>query len=278
MTAITISQEEYDAFKLFLERACGIVLGDNKHYLLTSRLNRIMLDQEIDSFRNLMGRMDRDSRLRERILDAMTTNETSWFRDRHPYDILKDHIIPELTGQRTNPIRIWSAACSTGQEPYSISMTIQEVQQQRPGALLGTSVEIVATDISPTVLAEARAGVFDSLAIGRGLSPERRDRFFLPRKDGKSWELRPEIKQRVRFRDLNLMNSYGSLGKFDVVYCRNVLIYFSADLKRDILKRIAGVLKPRGYLFLGGSESIANYSDDFDVVRVGGGVIYRLRG
>lgn len=277
MTAITISSEEYDTFKVFLERACGIVLGDNKHYLLTSRLNRIMLEQGIDSFRALMGRMDRDTRLRERILDAMTTNETSWFRDRYPYDLLKDHVIPELTGQRINPIRIWSAACSTGQEPYSISMTIQESQQQRPGSLMGTSVEIVATDISPTVLSEARAGVFDSLAISRGLTPERRDRFFLPAKDGKSWEVRPEIKQRVRFRDLNLMNSYGSLGKFDVVYCRNVLIYFSTDLKRDILKRIAGVLKPQGYLFLGGSESIANYSDEFEVVRVGGGVVYRMR-
>lgn len=237
-----------------------------------------MTESGLDSFRALMTRMGQDSKLRERILDAMTTNETSWFRDRYPYDILKEHILPELATQRGNSARIWSAACSSGQEPYSISMTVQEFQQQRPGSLPGAGVEIVATDISPTVLADAKAGVFDSLSISRGLTPERRDRFFQLQAGGKHWEVRPEIRQRVRFRDLNLMTSYAALGKFDVVYCRNVLIYFSTDLKRDIIKRIAGTLKPKGYLFLGGSESIANYSDDFEMLRLPSGVVYRLRG
>lgn len=277
MTGKIITPHEYDAFRGVLERACGIVLGDNKHYLLTSRLSRLMTEYGIDSFGALVSRMEMDSKLRERILDAMTTNETSWFRDKYPYDILKEHILPELASQRGfGGPRIWSAACSTGQEPYSISMIAQEYSQIRAAGSL-SGMEILATDISPTVLEDARGGVFDSMAMARGMSPERRDRFFVPHLDGKSWAIKPEIKQRVKFKDLNLMTSFVPLGKFDVVFCRNVLIYFSADLKRDIIKRIAGVLKPQGYLFLGGSESIANYSDAFEMMRVAGGVVYRLK-
>lgn len=272
-----ITPHEYDAFRGILERACGIVLGDNKHYLLTSRLARLMTEYGIESFGALVSRMEMDSKLRERILDAMTTNETSWFRDKYPYDILKEHILPELASQRGfGGPRIWSAACSTGQEPYSISMIAQEYQQIRAAGIL-SGMEILATDISPTVLEEARSGIFDSMAMARGMSPERRDRFFVPQPDGKSWMIKPEIKQRVKFKDINLMTSFVPLGKFDVVFCRNVLIYFSADLKRDIIKRIAGVLKPQGYLFLGGSESIANYSDAFEMMRIAGGVVYRLK-
>ncbi len=276
MAARQISTTEYNDFRVFLEKACGIVLGDNKQYLLTSRLNRLMNDQGIDSFELLIKKIKINRQLRDQILDAMTTNETSWFRDRYPFEILKQDVFPHITSQRASQMRIWSAASSTGQEAYSISMTIQEYLMSRPGAL-PSRIEIVGTDISTTVVAEAKKGCYDSLSMARGLSPERKKRFFKPLPGGESWELREDLRKRVTFRELNLMSSYASLGKFDVVFCRNVLIYFSAELKREILEKIAGVLKPDGYLFLGGSESTANYTDRFEMVKLPAGVVYKLR-
>lgn len=276
MAARQISTTEYNDFRIFLEKACGIVLGDKKQYLLSSRLNRLMNDQGIDSFDLLTKKIKVNRQLRDQILDAMTTNETSWFRDRYPFEILKQDVFPGITSQRASQMRIWSAASSTGQEAYSISMTIQEYLMSRPGAL-PSRIEIVGTDISATVVAEAKKGCYDSLSMARGLSPERKNRFFKPLPGGDSWELREDLRKRVVFRELNLMSSYGLLGKFDIVFCRNVLIYFSAELKREILEKIAGVLKPDGYLFLGGSESTANYTDRFEMVKLPAGVVYKLR-
>ena len=276
MTVRQISSAEYDDFRNFLQKACGIVLGDNKQYLITSRLNRLMNDEQIDTFASLIKKINLDKRLRDRILDAMTTNETSWFRDRYPFEILKQEIFPQLSTQRASQLRIWSAASSTGQEAYSISMTIQEYLMSRPGSL-PSNIEIVGTDISPTVLAEANQGRYDSLSMARGLTPERKDRFFKQVADENLWELREDLRKRVVFRELNLLSNYSLLGKFDVVFCRNVLIYFSAELKREILEKIASVLKPNGYLFLGGSESTANYTDRFEMTKLPAGVIYKLR-
>ena len=276
MTVRQISSTEYDDFRNFLQKACGIVLGENKQYLITSRLNRLMNDEKIDTFGNLVKKVNLDKRLRDRILDAMTTNETSWFRDRYPFDILKQDIFPEIHTQRANQLRIWSAASSTGQEAYSISMSIQEYLMSRPGGL-PSKIEIVGTDISPTVLAEANKGRYDSLSMARGLSPERKDRFFKPVPGENMCELREDLRKRVAFRELNLLSNYTLLGKFDVVFCRNVLIYFSAELKREILEKFAGVLKPNGCLFLGGSESTANYTDRFEMTKLPAGVIYKLR-
>ncbi|NOX76233.1 MAG: protein-glutamate O-methyltransferase CheR [Gammaproteobacteria bacterium] len=271
--AITI--QDYQAFRSFLEDASGIVLGDNKQYLVTSRLTRIMEEHELDTFSTLMKRIQRDSTLRRRIMDAMTTNETSWFRDVYPFDILKEKLLPELAPSRPRQIRIWSAASSTGQEAYSLSMMTQEYLARNPGSLSSDCVQIFGTDISPSVLACARAASYEGVAVSRGLSPERRSRFF--KQKGESWEIVDEIKKRVSFRELNLMKSYAALGKFDIIYCRNVLIYFSTELKRDILSRVAKALKPEGYLVLGGSESITNYSSEFDLVRWRNGVIYQLK-
>ena len=251
-------------------------MGENKQYLITSRLNRLMNDENIDSFDGLIKKVSFDKKLKDRILDAMTTNETSWFRDRYPFEILKKEVFPEISAQRTNQMRVWSAASSSGQEAYSISMTVQEYLMSRPGGL-PSKVEIVGTDISSSVLAEANRGCYDSLAMARGLSPERKDRFFKQIPGENVWELRDDLRKRVAFRELNLMSSYTLLGKFDVVFCRNVLIYFSSDLKGAILEKIAGVMKPNGYLFLGGSESTANYTDRFEMVKLPAGVVYKLR-
>lgn len=276
MSGLQISPQEYEDFRRFLEDACGIVLGENKHYLVSSRLNRLMREFEISTFGELMKklRFERQSKLRERIVDAMTTNETLWFRDNYPYEILRNTLLPEITQRKAMQLRIWSAACSSGQEPYSISMTIQEYLSSKPGSL-PNNIQIIATDISPSMLRDADVAMYDRMSLARGISDERRSRFFTQR--GDRWEVRPEIRSRVAFRELNLMNSYASLGKFDIIFCRNVLIYFSSELKSDILKRMAQILNPGGYLFLGGSESPSSYSSAFEMVRTPNGVVYRLK-
>lgn len=271
-----ISPEDYERFCRYLESASGITLGANKGYLIRSRLSRIMEEVNAPTLGALLNMLDRSASasLKVRVIDAMTTNETLWFRDEYPFEILKDTIFPEIGGPRGLPIRIWSAASSSGQEAYSISMTVSEYQQSRPGTL-SAGVQILGTDIAPSVLRQAREGVYDELEIKRGLSAERRNRFFT--RDGAKLRVRDEVKARVEFRECNLLQNFSMLGPFDVVFCRNVLIYFSNENKRDILARIAKVLKPKGYLFLGGSEPLASYSQEFDMVRCARGVVYRLR-
>jgi chemotaxis protein methyltransferase CheR len=271
-----ISTQDYDRFREFLEGACGIVLGDNKQYLITSRLSPLLAEYQIPSLGALVERLRREysSPLYERIVDAMTTNETLWFRDGFPFEILKQVLLPEQARARATAVRVWSAACSSGQEPYSISMCVEEYQRANPGALTG-NVQIVATDLSPSMLGQARAGVYDNAAMARGLSEERKRQFFHHRQG--RFELRDEIKRRVGFRELNLMQNYDPLGKFQMIFCRNVLIYFSGDLKRDILARLAAALAPGGYLFLGASEAITGYSDAFEMLRLPQGIVYRLK-
>lgn len=275
VTTSALTPEDYAAFRTFLQEVSGIVLGDNKQYLVTSRLTRLMQENSLKSFGDLMRQLKSDSKLRHRIMDAMTTNETSWFRDSYPFDILKELILPELAKSSPRQIRIWSAACSTGQEPYSLSMAISEYLQSKPGSLPAGGMQILATDISPRVLEQARSGIYEGVAVSRGLATERKQRYFKQMGDG--WQVIDTIRSRITFRELNLMQSYTALGKFDVIYCRNVLIYFSTGLKKDILSRMAKALNPGGYLVLGGSESISNYSEDFDLVRWRSGVIYKLK-
>lgn len=272
---LNINQEEYEAFRHILEQASGIVLGDNKHYLVTSRLAGIMGEFSIASFSLLIEQIKKEQRLKQRILDAMTTNETSWFRDSYPYDVLKEKILPDASKKRPSTFRIWSAACSTGQEPYSISIVVSEFLKSRLGALPGNSVQIVGTDISSEAMRQAQLGCYEGVSVTRGLSPERKQRFF--KEKDTCWEVSDEIRNRVSFREMNLMQNYTFIGKFDVIFCRNVLIYFSQNLKRDILKRMSQVLNPQGYLILGGSESISGYSDDFELVKWKNGVIYQLK-
>ena len=276
MTSQQITHQDYDAFRRYLEEASGIVLGDNKHYLVTSRLNRLMREFEIEDFSHLLRRLktERKSKLHEQIVDAMTTNETLWFRDTYPFEVLKHVIFPEYSQKRLSQLRIWSAASSSGQEAYSISITIQEYLASKPGSL-PANVQIIGTDISATMLREATVGMYEAMSLARGMSDERRKRYFLER-DGK-FEVRPEIKARASFRELNLMHNYSALGKFDIVFCRNVLIYFSSAMKTDILNRIAKSLNPGGYLFLGGSESPTSYTDAFELVRTPKGVVYRVK-
>ncbi|BEH14792.1 MULTISPECIES: CheR family methyltransferase [Marinobacter] len=271
-----ITPQEYEAFKTFLQDACGILLGDNKQYLVKSRLRRILEENNLNSLGELLDRLKRVGRsgLRELVIDAMTTNETLWFRDNHPFRILQDKLLPEFAERNSlQPLRVWSAACSTGQEPYSVGMVVDEFRRIRPGKL--RDVKITATDISKSVLEVARRGEYEMIAIGRGLSPERQKQFFTPSPNG-GWQIKPQIKAMVEFKELNLLERY-MLGKFDIIMCRNVLIYFSADLKKDILTRMHGALNPGGYLILGASESLNGLPDLYEMVQCHPGIIYRKK-
>lgn len=270
-----MNTEDYDRFCKFLEKVSGITLGRNKAYLVRSRLNRIIGEFQ-GSLSNLVDTLEKGvtPALRARVVDAMTTNETLWFRDAQPFEALKEIVLPELSGLRGQPVRIWSAACSSGQEPYSISMAISEHLLLRPGAFRGDA-EILGTDIAAAALKQAKSGLYGQFEAARGLSEERRARFFTA--VGDQLKVKDEIRRRVTYQEFNLLHSFTGLGSFDVVFCRNVLIYFSNETKIRILAKIGRQLRPNGFLFLGGSEPIANYSDAFEMIRHGRGVVYRLK-
>lgn len=270
-----ISPAGYERFRKYLEKESGISLSDNKQYLVASRLGKILEREnfvKIESLVDALERGGRTSKLREEVINAMTTNETLWFRDTHPFAILKDVILPQFDKR---PLRIWSAASSTGQEPYSISMVLDEFKQSKPN-VLKTGERIVATDICTNILMHAKQGQYDSLAIARGLSPEKQNRYFDKLSDT-TWKVKPAIASRVEFRHLNLLEPFTSLGKFDVIFCRNVLIYFTAETKLDILTRMHAALNPGGYLFLGGSEALSGLSSLFEIVQCRPGIVYRAK-
>lgn len=271
-----MKENDYRRFRDFLEHACGIVLGDHKQYLVASRLSGLMKEHSIPDLGALLDRLEAGNALaiKTNVIDAMTTNETSWFRDQAHFEVLRDEFLPELAARRPAAVRLWSAGCSAGQEPYTISMTIEEWQARNPRSRVPRT-EVLATDIAPTMLQHAREGIYCGSAADRGLPPGFRERYF--RQAGSCWEVIPEIRARVRFQQWNLMNDYHSLGRFDAIFCRNVLIYFASALKRDILNRFAGALKPGGYLFLGTSESLTGLHTAFEMVRCRGTIVYRLK-
>jgi len=276
VSARQLDDKSYDQFREFLEQQCGIVLGANKQYLVKSRLAPLMAKFDVESLSDLVSRTlsPVERQLRAAVIDAMTTNETLWFRDEYPFELLKKRLIPEFTNRRT-PLKIWSAASSSGQEPYSIAMCATEFQTANPGSLPG-GVQIIGTDISNTMLEHCKYAHYDSLALARGLSPERKRQFFENGDNGMS-KVKDSVKKLVSFRQLNLLNSYSLMGRFDIVFCRNVLIYFAPEVKAKILSQIHGVLNPGGYLFLGASESLSGISDDFEMIRCNPGIIYQKK-
>lgn len=269
-----LTADEYNRFRQVLEKNSGIMLGMGKEYLVNSRLRRMMERESIASFTDLLNKMERDRTLQANVIDAMTTNETLWFRDDHPYRIFRDKLLPEMAATR-RPLKIWSAACSTGQEPYSLSIEIEEYKKRNPGQLMAGE-RILATDISTTALDAAKEGVYQQLAIRRGMTDQYLKTYFDELEDGR-WRIRQNIRSRVDFRIQNLQQSYALLGKFDIIYLRNVLIYFSADLKQDILQRMHGSLNPGGYLMLGASEAMNNLGDYYEMVQCHPGIVYKAK-
>lgn len=271
---LSVSGTEYQQFKQKLEEYSGITLGENKEYLITSRLRRLLETEKLTTIAELVSAMDRNLKLKESVVDAMTTNETLWFRDDHPFKIFKEKLLPELAKNR-RPIKIWCAACSTGQEPYSLSIAVEEFKKSNPGVLVG-DVKITATDISPSVLQIAKEGSYPQMALKRGMSDQNLKQYFVQKGDDQ-WQIKPEIRQRVDFRSLNLQSSFSMLGKFDLVFCRNVLIYFSAEFKQDILTRIHAQLNSEGHLFVGASEAVNNLGDYYQMRQFSPGIAYQAK-
>ncbi|HEY7772451.1 MAG TPA: protein-glutamate O-methyltransferase CheR [Marinagarivorans sp.] len=272
------SDAEYQEFRQFLQHACGIDLGAGKEYLVATRVRRILAQEHISSLTRLLALLRNPAQraLRQEVVDAMTTNETLWFRDTYPFEYTKNVLLPVFKVQGVSTLRIWCAACSSGQEPYSLSMAFAEFNRQRLGQV-PINAKIVATDISSEILASAKAGRYDRLSIARGLSQERLQTFFTATLDG-HWQVKPSVQQGIEFKTLNLQSDSFGYEKYHIVFCRNVLIYFNADLKRQILRNIHAVLAPDGILFLGASESISGAEDLFTVVNCSPGIAFRKRG
>ena len=274
----SITVNEFKLLRDLIEQSCGIALGEEKAYLIETRLVGLMTEngcEDYGSFYRMVAR-DPENRLRDKIVDAMTTNETLWFRDTHPFVILRDKLLPPLgeelrSGNRFR-IRIWSGASSTGQEAYSIAMTIHEFCQANPG-LRPEQFEIMASDISPSALFLAKSGRYDEAALARGLGDERRSQFF--HQDGKVWVVNDEVKRLVTFRKFNLQDSLESLGHFDIVFLRYVCIYFSDPFKRQIYAGIAKLLAPDGHLIISAVESLRGITDSFTQLSHAGGSYYR---
>jgi chemotaxis protein methyltransferase CheR len=276
VSARELDEKSYHQFRTFLEQQCGIVLGENKQYLVKSRLAPLMSKFNVNSLSELVTRtlLPVERQLRAAVIDAMTTNETLWFRDDYPFKLLKNKLLPDFA-QRKTPVKIWSAASSSGQEPYSIAMSVLEYQQRNPGSFM-RGVQVIGTDISSTMLEHCKYGHYDSLALARGLSEERKRQFF-ENGDNGMLKVKDKVKKMVSFRPLNLLNSYSLMGRFDIVFCRNVLIYFSPEIKAQIISQIHGTLNSGGYLFLGASESLSGLSDNFNMLRCNPGIVYQKK-
>ena len=268
----TLTPGDYQSIHDFLEGQAGIRLGAGKEYLVTSRLGRLLPLFGLAGYGELVAGLSRPgaTRLQTAVVDAMTTNETFWFRDTAHFRVL----ISVLGESQASRVRIWSAAASTGQEAYSTAICLQDAMQQgRVNRSL--AYEIVGTDISPTTVAEAAGASYCGVSASRGLSEEQQRRYF--RAEGGCFQVLPRYRKGVSFRCFNLLKPFDPLGRFDVVFCRNVLIYFSQERKRDIISRIARSLNPGGHLFLGSTESMSGNEDLFEMRNLGGGLVYRVR-
>lgn len=269
-----LSEAAYQKFCQFLHAKTGILLDNTKQYLVRSRLvplvNRFAFS-DIDSFIQ-KAISQQDPAITQASLEAMTTNETLWFRDRYPFEILQKIILPELAKQQ-NTLRIWSAASSTGQEAYSIAMTIAEFLRLNKDAFRH-GIQIIGTDLSTEVVKSASLGTYDALSLNRGLSDEFKRRYFISSEEN-SMTIKPELKKWVSFRQFNLTASFAALGKFDVVFCRNVLIYFDTELKTKVLQNISACLQSEGSLLLGASESLSGASKEFKMINQSAGLYYR---
>lgn len=248
-------------FRRQLAAITGIALGPEKQYLAESRLAPVMRDHGVADMAELTRRIDQrdNDALIQEAMDAMTTNETSFFRDRAPFDEFRERILPELLIARAKErrLRIWCAACSTGQEAYSIGMTLEHEAR----SLRGWNVEILATDLSHSAIAAARKGVYSQFEVQRGLSTSQMLRYF--HRHEEHWRVNEHLRARIGFRELNLLDDYSEFGAFDVIFCRNVLLYFEPDVKRDILSRLSGALAQDGRLVLGASETLGESTPMF---------------
>ncbi len=270
--ATLISADNYAYLQTRVYAESGIVLDADKHYLLESRLNPIVRKQGMASLDDLCARMRAESApvLLKQVVEAMTTNETLFFRDVAPFQALRTQVIPELQKLRGDAkrLRFWSAASSSGQEAYSLSMMLLDM------GLGDWCIEILGTDYSELMVERARLGKFSQLEVNRGLPAQYLVKYFT--REGRDWQLKEEVRKMVRFQRFDLRQSMSGFGLFDVVLCRNVLIYFDVETKKKILAEIRRNLSHSGYLVLGGAETTVNLDDNYHRVTVGPAVLYNV--
>jgi chemotaxis protein methyltransferase CheR len=255
-----VTQLDYEYLRKLLKERSGLDLSADKQYLVESRLIPLARRAGLSGIAELVQKMKNGSEaLTTDVVEAMTTNETFFFRDKIPFDHLRDTILPQLVPARTNrrALRIWSAASSTGQEPYSIAMCLKEFGP----ALSGWRIEIVATDLSQEVLEKSKAGIYSQFEVQRGLPIQMLVKYF--RQTGELWQLNADIRGMVQHKQLNLLHDFSSLGKFDIIFCRNVLIYFDQDTKIRTFERLSKMLEGDGTLMLGAAETVVGISDAF---------------
>jgi chemotaxis protein methyltransferase CheR len=249
---------DYDYLRKLLKERSGLMLSDDKQYLIESRLLPLVRKMGLKDIGDLVVEIKKGSnRHALEVIEAMTTNETFFFRDKVPFDHFKQTVLPDLIKARgaRRSLRIWCAASSTGQEPYSLAMIIKDMEAQ----LAGWRIDIIATDISLEVLEKSKAGIYSQFEVQRGLPIQMLVKHF--KQHGEMWQLNPDVRAMVQYRPFNLLQDFGQLGKFDVIFCRNVLIYFDQETKTSIFNRLAKVTEPDGYLFLGAAETVVGLTD-----------------
>lgn len=268
-----MNTSDFQMMATMLKEQSGLVITPEKAYLVENRLQPVARKWGFGNLDQLVGalRTRPDGKLRKDVVDAMTTNESLFFRDIRPYDLMRDVVLPQLMTARASAkrIRIWSAACSSGQEPYSLAMLFAEMQAK----LAGWRIEILATDLCSEMIAKAKAGTYSQFEVQRGLPITMLVKYF--KQEGDRWQLSDAIRSQVSFREYNLLEHPRTLGQFDIVFCRNVLIYFDQPTKTKVLAGIADQLVPDGTLFLGGAETVLGITDRFEPVPAQRG-IYRV--
>jgi chemotaxis protein methyltransferase CheR len=255
-----VTPSEYEYLRKFLRDHSGLDLSADKQYLIESRLLPIARKSGLSGIGELVQKLQGgSSALITSVVEAMTTNETFFFRDKVPFDHFRDTIMPEVIKARASrrSVRIWCAAGSTGQEPYSLAMCLREMG----AALTGWRIEIIATDLSHEVLEKARSGVYSQFEVQRGLPIQMLVKYF--KQTGETWQINPELRAMIQHRQLNLLHDFAQLGTFDVIFCRNVLIYFDQDTKISIFNRLARQIEPDGFLVLGAAETVVGLTDTF---------------
>lgn len=271
---MAISQEDFRFVSGYLHRESGISLSEEKTYLVENRLGELCRSIGMTSISALVQELKARpaGEVKQQMVEAMTTNETSFFRDVSPFDALRMAIIPELIEARkhTRQLRIWSAAASTGQEAYSTAMLLDMSFSRM---LKDWNLEILGTDLAEKVLERSRTGEYSQLEVNRGLPAQYLVAYF--KKKASRWQINEQIRKIVRFEQMNLLNVPDRVGLFDIVFCRNVLIYFDDQTKRRVLSQLRKRLRPDGYLILGASEVLTNGSDLFERVHKGGSVVYK---
>jgi chemotaxis protein methyltransferase CheR len=259
-----VTPQDYDFIRKLVRERSGLVLSADKQYLVESRLLPVARKAALVSLSDLVRRLKEPNAqaLAVEVVEAMMTNESFFFRDKLPFEHFRETIIPSLIAARASQrrIRLWCAAASTGQEPYSLAMCLKEMARQ----LAGWRIDILATDISNEVLEKAKAGVYSQFEVQRGLPIQMLIKYFT--QVGETWQIAPEIRAMVQFRPFNLLNDFAGLGMFDIVFCRNVLIYFDQPTKVGVLDRIARMVDRDGYLVLGAAETVVGLTDSFKPV------------